>query len=270
MAIRKIRGETITLATSRAFATVRGIPPGFNVVELDVPSSTLEAITVGFGPRIAACYFYDQSVPVWIDYLDAAVGRNTAKLIDLSAMQTADRLYVGLVRRAEGLSVDVTGTNSAGTATIVGEYPDKATGNTWTDLSVTDGTNSTRTLAQDGLITWTVPTGDGWVPQTLKDAQNENSAAVVPVTEALRWVRFRPSAALTDTSITVAGLVALMNNVLNALTPNVEGQDLVRIVTNSGGMPPNRFPLDTSVYGGLELASASITTAAHVNWLEDR
>ena len=176
-------------------------------------------------------------------------------------MQTGDRLYVGAVRRYAGLSVDVVGTNASGTATLTGEYPNPA----WTSLSITDGTNSTATLDQDGLITWTVPATNQWKAQRLNDVAGEGLAA--PETEPLYWTRFRPSVALTDTSITVAELTALLNKTLNALTGDNEGQDDIRILSHNGGLSPYRIPLDRNIQGSLELISTSITSAAHLNWL---
>lgn len=261
------RGETITLATSRAFATVIGRPPGYNAVELEAPSSTIENILVGFGPKIRGVYFYDASVPRWQNYTSEATDRNTASLVDLSVMQTADRLYVGAVKRYGGISVDVVGTNGAGTATLTGEYPDASDQLTWTDLSITDGTVSTRTLAQDGLITFTSPANNGWDVRTLAEVAGETLAA--PKTEKLFWIRLRPSAALTDTSITVAELTALFDDTLNSLTGDNTGEDEGRFLSHNGGKPPAFFRLSDK-HGSIELTSASITSAANVTWLEVR
>lgn len=265
--IRRIRGELLTPATARAFATVRGIPPGFNVLEVDVPSATLERFTVAFGPRIKKVYFYDASVPAWREYTTEATDRNTASVFPLSEMQTADRLYVGCTRRYAGLSADVVGTNGAGTAAMVGEYPRVQT---WTDLTITDGTFSTRTLAQDGLVTWTVPAVDEWQAETLRVVAGEPLMA--PETEQLFWTRLRVDATLTDTSVTVAEITALFNATLNALTGNNEGQDVLNITSNNFTKAPYRFELDTDRYGSVEVVSATLTTAdlVRLNWLEER
>ena len=259
--ITKYRGETVTLATSRAFATVRGIPPGFNAVDLHAPSATLENILVSFGPRIGKVYFCDASVPSWTDVTAAALDRNTATTFPLSVMQTADRLYVGTASRAEGVSINVTGTNGAGTATTAADYPLLGT---WTALSITDGTFSTRTLAQDGLYTWTQPTTT-WDYDKLVNVADESLAA--PNTERLYRSRLRPSTALTDTSITVAGVVALSHDTINTATPPNEGQDDALIRSNNDTLPPFRFRLDMSRQGGVELVSTSITSAANLTWL---
>lgn len=258
MRAEKSRGEAITLATSRAFATVRGIPPWANTVEIEAPSGTLETITVGFGPRIKRIYFYDASVPAWINYSDAGIDRNTATSIALNAMQTDDRLYVGFAAPAEGLAVDVGSTNSAGTATSTWEAFLNAS--QWTDLSATDGTRSTRTFAQDGLVTWTVL--QGWKAAKLADT---GATDTPPSTERLYWVRQQPSAALADTSITLLEIAALLSNVVNAADDTLTGEDLVRITTTNGGKPWS-ITIDPDRYGAVELVSASITSAANINY----
>lgn len=262
MTIGKIRGETLTLATGRAFATVKGIPPGFNTLEVDVPSATLEVILVLFAPKIKRVYFYDASAARWTEYTQNATDRNTASLIDLSAMQTADRLYVGTVKRSEGLSVDVVGTNAAGTANMVGEYPAL---DVWTSLSITDGTDSTATLDQDGLITWASPANNLWQARALSEVSDE--AAPAPATELLYWVRLRPDAAITDTAVTVAELTALATDTINTLLGDNVGIDDIRITTNNHTKAPYRFPLDLDEYGAVEMVSTSITSAANLNWL---
>lgn len=260
------RGDSVTLATTVAFGTVRGRPPWANAVEIEAPSATLEAITVGFVPKIEKLYIYDVSLALasrWQDFTAALTDRNTGtdSGLALSALQTGDRIYVGCRRQFRGIVVDVDGTNSAGTAALVGEYPDP--GLAWTDLSITDGTFSTRTLAQDGLITWTVPTA-GWrkgaLAEVTKLVADTNGA---PVTEALFWARFRVDAAITDTTVDIDEVVALLNTTVVGVTPDNEGFALVRIA--SGNKPPYLFELHPDV-GGIELVSATITSAANVNW----
>ena len=268
--MRRFRGEQITLATAAAFATVRGKPPWANLLELDAPSATLESITVAFGPKIEKLYIYDASIGASARYQDltkALTDRDTGtdSALTLNALQTADRIYVGCKRRYDGLAVDVVLTNGVGTANSVGEYF-PAPG-TVTDLSITDGTDTTLTLAQDGLITWTVPTGP-WPLLSLRQAVQglaEDIGEDVPVTEPLRWMRLRVDAALTDTTVSIAEVTAMMNPDIIGPGEEAEGFATVRIVTNPGGKPPHRFLLGPE-FGGVELVSASITSAANLNW----
>lgn len=264
MTILRQRGETITLAATRGFATVRGIPPGFNTLELEAPSSTIEAITVAFGPKLKRLYYYDASTERWSEYTAEATDRNTGSTIPMGAQQTADRLYVGCTAKPEGFSIDVGTVNGAGTANSVWEYPNV---DTWTNLSATDGTDSTMTFDQDGLVTWTMPTTP-WQAKTLREVAGETAQA--PVTEKLFWVRQRPDVALTTDPITLLQITALLNRTLNTLTPETEGQDVIRVMSTNGGKPAYRFRLDRHRHGSVELVSASITSAAHLNWFLER
>ena len=267
-AIAKFRGDSVTLAATIAFATVRSKPPWANRVTVQAPSATLELITVGFGPKIEKLYIFDESLARgsrYQDFTKALTDRDTGtdSGTTLNAFQTLDRLYIGLKRRSRGLAVDVAGTNGAGTAAMVGEYF-PAPG-TVTDLTITDGTFTTLTLAQDGLVTWTVPTG-AWPLITLREAVKglaDDIGTDVPETEPLRWLRLRVDANLTDTAISVDEITALLNTDVVGPGEDAEGFDVVRIA--SGNYPANAFPIGDEV-GGIELVSASITSAAAVNW----
>lgn len=256
------RGETITLATGRAFATSIGFPPGFNAVDIEVTSSTIEAILVSFAPRIAHLYFYDDSLGTWTDFTTEATDRNTASLVNLSAMQTADRLYVAGTKIHDGLRINVVGTNGSGTANAVWEYP---TAGSWTNLSATDGTDSTATLDQDGVVTWTPPATTLWVAARLQDIAVPAPVST-PKTERYYWTRMRVSANITDTSVTQGQYSLLFTDTLNTLLNDNSGEDDFRITSNNGTMPPYRFSLDRR-NGAIELISTSITSAANINWL---
>ena len=268
--IKRFRGEQITLATAATFATVRGKPPWANLLELDAPSATLESITVAFGPKIERLYVYDASIGASARYQDltkALTDRDTGtdSALTLNALQTADRIYVGCKRRYDGLAVDVVLTNTIGTAAMVGEYF-PAPG-TVTDLTITEGTRATASLDQDGLITFTTPTGP-WPLLTLRNAVKglaEDIGEDVPVTEGLRWMRLRVDAAITDTTVSIAEVTALMNPDIVGPGEEAEGFATVRITTNPGGKLPYRFKLGPE-FGGVELVSASIISAANLNW----
>ena len=268
--IKRFRGETITLATSVAFATVRGKPLWANALELEAPSSTIEAITVGFGPKIKRVYGYDASGALnsnrWSDLTDALTNRDVTSDSGsiLNAWQTEDRLYIGCTRRFRGLSVDVTNANGSGSANNVGEYFNSL--HTWSTLSITDGTDSSRAFDQDGLITFTVPTD--WESKTLKETVGGLAELDdVPDTQKLYWLRLRPDAAFADTTVSIVELVSLLNTDVAGVTSENEGFAQVRMTSSNGGKPPYRFRLDET-FGGVELVSASITTAAHLNWFQ--
>lgn len=262
------RGDAVTLATSVGFATVRGRPPWANAVGILAPSSTIELITVAFTPRIYHLYFYDASgtrnVNRWNDLTAALTDRNTATNSSnfLGAMQTGDRLYIACERQMRGVAVDVSTVNAAGTATMVGEYPILSTG-AWTDLSATDGTRSTRTLDQDGLITFTVPTA-GWRKGTLREVTRlVVDGDDAPETKSYYWLRLRPDANLTTDPIVVDEITALLNATVAGVTPDNEGFSQVRVA--SGNKNEDLFELPPDV-GGVELVSTSIASVCAVNW----
>ena len=259
------RGDSITLAATVAFATIRGKPPWANYLELEAASATLEAITVAFGPKIEKIFVYDASLASgnrWQDITKALTDRNTGTDSGgtLNALQTGDRIYVACRRQFRGLSVDVVLTNGAGTAALVGEYPNAV--RTFTDLSITDGTRNTASLDQDGLITWTMPTD--WAKHTLQEVtKGLVDGDDAPATDKLFWMRLRTDTAFTDTSVSVAEINALLNTDVAGVTPEAEGFDLVRIA--SGNKAPYKFMLHEDI-GCIELVSASITSAALANW----
>jgi hypothetical protein len=141
-----------------------------------------------------------------IDYSVALQDPADASTLDISEMATGTEfILMGAHLPYRGVFVDVTGTNGAGTATMGVSYSNSLKG--WTAYSITDGTNSTMTLAVDGLVYWTIV--NTWVPQRLIDLYPacpiaNKAYAVTP----LYWTKWTPSVALTDTSITIVNLSA--------------------------------------------------------------
>lgn len=255
--IRQQRGETITLATAVGFGTVRGIPPGMNRLLLDVPSATLENISFMFTPAIRAAYFYDDSAGTFNDFTAKWTGRNTSITGILTPQfTTADRIILGATRRFRGLAVDVTTVNAVA-ATIAATVWD---GGQWAALTVsTDGTAAAgATLAQDGLMSWTVPTE--WAAVDLAKAMSG-----APHTPQLYWVRLASSAALTNAA-SIVNFVTLANRTLNAVTPEAEGQDYQLTRSRNSTARPDVYDFDPAAYGGIEMLSASITSAANLTW----
>jgi len=138
------------------------------------------------------------------DYSVAAQDASTSTDVDVSALSTlanGDFLLVGSHIPFRGVYIDVDASNGAGTATLsVYYYAD-----TWTNASATDGTFSTMTFAQDGLVYWTVPTT--WQAKRLIDLYPSIPPRYYTHTP-LFWTRWSVSAALTDTSITFNSMVA--------------------------------------------------------------
>jgi hypothetical protein len=139
------------------------------------------------------------------DYSDAAQDNDTATDVVASSLDTlanGDAIWVGAAHPFRGLRVDVDAANG-NAATLAAHYYN---GSAMATLTPTDGTASGgATLAQDGSITWTVPTD--WAPVALRTA----ASATIPIPHGdtpLYWARLSVSAAL-DSSTTLNSLTAL-------------------------------------------------------------
>ena len=97
------------------------------------------------------------------DNTQVAQDGSTATSVTLSSLAAGRALYVGSAIPFRGAHVDVDGANSTGSTVITVSYWN---GSEWVDTSDTDGTISGGiSLAQDGAITWTVPSE--WQSATL-------------------------------------------------------------------------------------------------------
>lgn len=124
-------------------------------------------------------FYYDATGPTYTDYTSEAIG---AGHVPLDAMPSEDFLYIGSDIQFLGLDIDMGSNVNANTATLTVEYWN---GSAWTALSITDRTiASGKTLAQDGDIVWSGPSG--WA---MKVVNSENKY----------WVRLSVSAALSAT-----------------------------------------------------------------------
>ena len=98
------------------------------------------------------------------DNTQVAQDGSTDTSVTLSSFAVGRALYVGSAIPFRGAHVDVDGANSTGSTVITVSYWN---GSDWVDTSDTDGTISGGiSLAQDGAITWTVPSA--WQSATLK------------------------------------------------------------------------------------------------------
>lgn len=144
------------------------------------------------------------------DYSDAAQDADTATSVDISelgALTAGDFLLVGAALKFRGVYFDIDGTNGLGTAALQVDDWRAAGWNAMTTAlgTLTDGTFSTRTFAQDGLVSWTP--NAGWLAATLREIYP--TAPNTPYSDMkLFWTRWTVSAAITDTSVTIDSMVA--------------------------------------------------------------
>ena len=133
---------------------------------------------------------------VFTDDSEVAQDGDTATTFDLDSLDTAANLnflYVGSHLPFRGVKVDVTNVNGTASVLTVNYW----NGSAWTDITDTDGTASGGvTLAQDGDVTWTVPTDWATV------------AAVIDPhgSELLYWTRWEVSVQL-DSDVTIAEML---------------------------------------------------------------
>lgn len=140
------------------------------------------------------------------DYSVEAQDGSTATSVVLSSLGTAaqgDFLYVGSHLPFAGVEIDVDAAN--GNASVITVKYRKAD-NTWADISDTDGTASGgASLAQDGSVTWTVPSD--WITCRLFDA-GDTKLNLGFAKEDMYWTRWEWSAAL-DASTTLDSMIAI-------------------------------------------------------------
>ncbi len=247
--ITKHRGETITLAATLTAAQCRIAPEWANAVDIHCPSATLEQISVALSPRLQKVFHYSAAANEYRDITAPLSDRNTSKVATLNTFATADYLYVGCAERFRGLAVDVATVNAV--VSVLTAEKGQANG-TWVAVTITDGTISGgATLAQDSLITWTVP--PGWQLSRVNGVD-------------AYWVRFAVSVALTAI-VTIDQIQALQNLVVNANNDSAQGNDVMLLRTNNDTQPPYRIVFDKSRFGGIEINSASVASAANINWL---
>lgn len=185
------------LIANRRSVNVRG---GFKEILLNA----VAACRVALVPRISGVYWYDDSADVWNDLLGpSGPTGQPAAILDSARTGTptftlavADFLYIGAVGRFGGAVFDLDG-NTLNTQASTLTCAHSSTGfNNWPAITITNGTDSSGTFAQDGNITFTVaatPAEGVWVARDLGDITGIASA---PVDSKAYWLRFDTSALL--------------------------------------------------------------------------
>lgn len=228
--VRRFRGETVSLSTTLAS---RGLFPGYQEIMLYCPT----AFRLHLNPRIKDLEFYDASATAYVNLIANLSDRvaTTGSGTTLDAMQTTDILYIGCEEQFGGVYVDMTASVNANAAVIDAEYWN---GSAWTDLTETDGTASGGAMfAQDGAITWTVPTD--WATTTVNKSPQ------------LFFVRIKAGAALSA-DVEIADMHTLNED------------------TNRGYFEAGmayQFSLNIDKVGAFEVVLASGTDTLNVTWL---
>jgi len=178
------------------------------------------------------------------DASNNAQDHDTATSVTLSSQDTAangDYLFVGANIPFRGVDIDVDSTNSSASVLTV-KYWD---GSAWTSITATDGTASGgASLAQDGQVTWTVPTA--WTRASLETINSPAPGGAVALRRVeLYWTRWEWSAAL-DSSVTLDHMLAMNRSTSYAELPrgvskemrvqtfSPEGIGCLEVVTDAG------------------------------------
>jgi len=196
--IQEFYGQQVTPQSSADLIAARrslNVRSGFTEILIEPEVE----VRVALCPKIVGVYWYDKSVDRWNDLLGG--GGNDSEILDSARTGTAtftldtdDFLYVGALSRFGGFRLDLDATLiNDNASTLTCQYP--AADGTWTALTITDGTNSSGTMAQDGNITFTVaaaPAQGAWKHETLPKLTDLGA----PTDTLAYWLRFDTSALL--------------------------------------------------------------------------
>lgn len=188
-------------------------------------------------PYLAILFSNDAFAAAPVDNSNAAQDADTTTNAVFSALKTlanGGAIYIGAgvpFRGMRGVSVGA----NANAAVLTVKYWN---GTAWTDITATDGTASGgKTFAQNGDITWTVPTA--WARATLRSilqvlATDTPCKMFVASEVPLYWLRLEVNAVLSAT-VTLSSLVAM--NRSTAYAELLEGDKLqCRISKAIGGI----------------------------------
>ena len=179
-------GEQASLTTTESYLAFK---PGFDGVIMYSGSAWRRALS----PALVHVLYYDTSESTYTSYKTQATDRLSTTHVKLDAMATGDYLYLGFSQPALGIQIDMGSNVNAEDKELDVEYCSTAVPGTLAFTNVegdNDGTDSSGTLAQDGVYTWTLPTA--WVRSTLGTHQ-------IPLYTKCYWIRFCPTGALSTT-----------------------------------------------------------------------
>lgn len=151
-----------------------------------------EVNVVAFGKTVNAEVAYTS-------YLTEVTGTGTAA-VAIDTLANGDAIYAGFDDLFGGIRIDLDGANVNAVPSVLAAH--YWTGSAWAALTATDGTDAAgATLAQDGAITWLMPSD--WATKTITTLH----------ASAKYYVRLTVSAALTaGTAIDNADIIRAVNH----------------------------------------------------------
>jgi hypothetical protein len=169
--------------------------------------ATAEVVELTFNPWLTVLETNDAMATDPTDWSVYAQDGSASTDIDMDSFDTlanGDFLLIGSHIPFRGVQVDMDGShlNSTDPSTLSVNYWAGA----WTDMSATDGTNTgTITMAQDGLVYWTVPSA--WQMVKLIDIYPKITSTLYYAKTPMYWTRWYVSAAL-DADTLIDGMYA--------------------------------------------------------------
>ena len=207
-------GEVRTISTAgggTALTTTAAyihIIPGTNWLALTARNfSTAVVAKFALNPFLIVIKTTDALVAVGnlTDYSNEAQDGLASTDVTLSSLTAGAFVYIGSHVPFRGVTIDVDAANSTASTDLTVKYWN---GSAWASISATDNTVSGGiSLAQDGTVTWTVPST--WVPVSLRAAGDTLLFAPADlVNPKIYWTRWEWDATM-DSATTLNSIIAL-------------------------------------------------------------
>jgi hypothetical protein len=221
-----IAQEGVELTVVNANATYLAFRTGFDGVIMFSDTAWRRALS----PALVNVLYYDTSAGTYTSYKVYATDGLSATHVPLDAMATGDYLYLGFTEPVQGIQIDMGSNVNANHVDLDVEFASTAVGLdatlAFTDVAGdSDGTDSTGTLAVDGVYTWTLPTT--WVRTTL-------GTHAIPLYQKCYWIRFCPTGTLSA-EVDVNEIIPVYKNDLYAyMEASTSYVDQLNFVRNGG------------------------------------
>lgn len=265
-------GDYVGFATRRGFSEII-------IIALHETAATPSegGIRIVHCPLIRAAYHFDASLTggaQWRQIGDNKSGNKTdyarfdgnqSTAFSVTAMATADFIYVATSDRIGGLYIDLGTAVSNNVAAMTLAHGSSA--GDWTAAAITDNTKSSNTtLAVDGTMTITTKITEAAWQQSKLSANLEGVASVGTLPPAIRetpyyWVRIDTSAVLDD--VDILHLLALDEDIPITSTKGTE--------TGSGFLVQDNTEksIDLSEWGGyVVVGMGTEANLGYVNWVK--
>jgi hypothetical protein len=227
----------VSLSTTADFVP---LPQGTKYVDL-IPRNFATAVVYRYieCPYLLVYVTTDALASAPFDYSQNAQDGSTATSVVLSGLPTlanGGAIWMASTVPYRGVDLDVDAPN--GTASNLTVHYPAASSLTLTDISDTDNTDTGASLAQDGTVTWTIPTAPVWTAASLRAITAANgipmlARSIAHDTDLLYWTRWTWNAAM-DAATTLDHMLAMNESTAYAERPTGAGLER-RVNVGLGG-----------------------------------